>query len=84
MTYEQLRHLKPSGFKRCCGVYLETFKQMVKVLYPHFNRRVYLGGQRKLSVEAQLLLVLEEGARISPSISACHELETSASRQCVG
>lgn len=59
MTYEQLKHLKPGNFKRRCGVHPETFKQMVEVLHPHLNRRGKRGGQCKLSVEDQLLLVLE-------------------------
>jgi hypothetical protein len=59
MTYEQLKHLKPSAFKRRCGVQPETFKQMASVLRPHLDRRGKRGGQCKLSVEDQLLLVLE-------------------------
>lgn len=59
MTYEQLKHLKPSSFKRRCGVDHETFEQMVEWLRPHLDRRGKRGGQSKLSVEDQLLLVLE-------------------------
>ena len=59
MTYEQLKHLKPSSFKRRCGVHHETFEQMVEWLRPHLDRRGKRGGQSKLSVEDQLLLVLE-------------------------
>jgi hypothetical protein len=59
MTYEQLKHLKPSGFKRRCGVHPDTFAQMVSVLRPHLDRRGKRGGQAKLSVEDQLLVVLE-------------------------
>jgi Helix-turn-helix of DDE superfamily endonuclease len=59
MTYEQLKHLKPSGFKRRCGVHPDTFAQMVTVLRPHLDRRGKRGGQAKLSVEDQLLVVLE-------------------------
>lgn len=59
MTYEQLKHLKPSAFKRKCGVQSETFEQMVEVLRPHLDRTGKRGGQCKLSVEDQLLLVLE-------------------------
>lgn len=59
MTYDQLKHLKPSAFKRRCGVQPETFEQMVNVLRPHLDRRGKRGGQCKLSVENQLLLVLE-------------------------
>ena len=59
MTYEQLKHVKPGNFKRRCGVHPETFKQMVEVLHPDLNRRGKRSGQCKLSVEDQLLLVLE-------------------------
>ena len=59
MTYEQLKLLKPSDFKRKCGVQLETFKRMVEILSPHLDRTGKRGGQAKLSVEDQLLLVLE-------------------------
>lgn len=59
MTYKQLKHLKPSAFKRKCGVHPETFEQMVELLGPHLDRTGKRGGQCKLSVEDQLLLVLE-------------------------
>jgi Helix-turn-helix of DDE superfamily endonuclease len=59
MTYEQLKHLKPSAFKRRCGVQPDTFEQMADLLRPHLDRRGKRGGQCKLSVEDQLLVVLE-------------------------
>ncbi|MEP0981789.1 transposase family protein [Leptolyngbya sp. FACHB-17] len=59
MTYEQLKHLKPSAFKRRCSVSPETVTQMVEVLRPDLDRRRKRGGQAKLSVEDQLLVVLE-------------------------
>jgi hypothetical protein len=59
MTYEQLKSLKPSAFKRRCGVHRDTFAQMVEVLRPDLDRRGKRGGQAKLSVEDQLLIVLE-------------------------
>jgi len=59
MTYEQFKQLKLSDFKRRCGVQRETFEQMTDVLRPHLERRGKRGGQCKLSVEDQLLLVLE-------------------------
>jgi Helix-turn-helix of DDE superfamily endonuclease len=59
MTYHHLKHLKPSAFKRRCGVRPEIFAQMVEVLQPSLDRRGKRGGQCKLSVEDQLLLVLE-------------------------
>ena len=59
MTYEQLKHFKPAAFKRRSGVYPETFEQMVEVRSPQLDRRGKRGGQCKLSVEDQLLVVLE-------------------------
>ena len=59
MTYEQFKVLKPSAFKRRCGIQIETFEQMVELLRPHLDRRGRRGGQAKLTVEDQLLLVLE-------------------------
>ena len=59
MTYKQIKELKPEAFKRRCGVQMETFEQMVEILNPHLNRRGKRGGQCKLSVEDQLLVVLE-------------------------
>lgn len=59
MTYEQLSQLKPGAFKRRCGVQLETFEQMVAILRPDLDRTGKRGGQCKLSVEDQLLVVLE-------------------------
>jgi hypothetical protein len=59
MTYEQLSQLRPGAFKRRCGVHLETFEQMVEVLRPDLDRRGKRGGQCKLSVEDQLLVVFE-------------------------
>ena len=59
MTYEQFKDLKPSAFKRRCGVHTETFEQMTEVRRPNLDRKGKRGGQCKLSVEDQLLLVLE-------------------------
>lgn len=59
MTYEQFKRLKPSDFKRRCGVHRETFEQMTEILRPNLERQGKRGGQCKLSVENQLLLVLE-------------------------
>lgn len=59
MTYEQFKSLKPKVFKRRCGVQRDTFEQMVEILRPHLDRRGRRGGQPKLSVEDQLLLVLK-------------------------
>lgn len=32
MTYDQVKYLKPSQFKRLCGVKPETFERMVEVV----------------------------------------------------
>lgn len=76
MTYEQLKYLKPSAFKRRCGVQPESFEQMADVLRPDLDRGGKRGGQCKLSVEDQLLLVLEKGAGISDSVPHRHKLGT--------
>jgi Helix-turn-helix of DDE superfamily endonuclease len=59
VTYEQLKSLKPNAFKRRCGVHPAVFEQMVEGLRPQLDRSGKRGGQCKLSVEDQLLLVLE-------------------------
>lgn len=59
MTYERLKQLRPSEFKRYCGVHRETFDKMINVLHPHLHRQGKRGGQCKLSVEDQLLVALE-------------------------
>lgn len=59
MTYKQLNQLKPGDFKRRCGIHLQTCEQMVEVLRPEIDRTGKRGGQCKLSVEDQLLVVLE-------------------------
>ena len=59
MTYEQLKNLNHKEFKRLCGVHLETFTRMVRVLRPDLERTGKRGRQPKLSVEDQLLITLE-------------------------
>lgn len=58
MTYERLKQLKPSTFKRRCGVHRETFYQMTSILRPHLDRQGKRGGQCKLAVEDQMLVAL--------------------------
>lgn len=74
MTYEQLSQLKPGAFKRRCGVQRETFEQMVAILRPELDRTGKRGGQCKLCVEDQLLVVLEKGARIPDTVPHRHNL----------
>ena len=83
MTYKQLKFIKPSAFKRKCGVRIETFEQMIEVLRPYLDRTGKRGGQAKLSVEDQLLLVLEYWRVLPYAVSYCHKLGTLVNQQCV-
>lgn len=59
MNYEQAKKLKPGEFKRLCGVTLQTFKQMVKIVEKHFKVKKKTGRPSKLSLENQILMILE-------------------------
>ncbi len=58
MTYNGVKHLKPSEFKRLCGVQPRTFEAILSVL-----RQVELnklpGRPTKLNLEDQLLMTLK-------------------------
>jgi len=56
MTYEQVKTLKPTEFKRLCGVYPDTFKDMVTVLKAEKVWQKKTGRPSKLSTEDQLLI----------------------------
>ncbi len=58
MLYPQIQALPPTAFRRTCGVTRETFKAMVGVLRPQLDRQGKRGGQNRLSMEDQLLMVL--------------------------
>ncbi len=57
MTYEDVKNLKPSDFRRLCGVTKETFAAMGEVVHEH-KRVIKRGRKSNLSVENQLLLTL--------------------------
>jgi len=57
MTYEDVKNIKPSDFKRLCGVSKETFAAMREVVREH-KRQTRRGRKSNLSVENQLLLTL--------------------------
>ena len=59
MTYEQVKNLKPSDFKRLCGVQPETFAQMVEVVRKYDVNKRKTGRPGKLSREDQILITLE-------------------------
>ena len=58
MTYEQVKDLKPSQFKRLCGVRPETFEQMVRVVH-EARQELAIGRPSKLSLPDQVLMTLE-------------------------
>jgi Helix-turn-helix of DDE superfamily endonuclease len=58
MTYEQVKDLKPSQFKRLCGVRPETFEQMVRVVHAA-RQELGIGRPSKLSLPDQVLMTLE-------------------------
>lgn len=58
MQYSELDHLGDGELKRLCGVSRNTFGEMVGVLRHYLERTGRRGGQNKLDVEDQLLLVL--------------------------
>jgi Helix-turn-helix of DDE superfamily endonuclease len=58
MTYEQVKDLKPSQFKRLCGVQPETFEQMVRVVHEARTEQG-IGRPSKLSLPDQVLMTLE-------------------------
>ncbi len=59
MTYEKVKNLKPTEFKRLCGVYPETFQEMVKVVAAEKILQKKTGRPSKLSVEDQILMTLD-------------------------
>ncbi|WP_233271174.1 helix-turn-helix domain-containing protein [Microcystis aeruginosa] len=59
MTYEKVKNLNPEEFKRFCGVYPETFKDMVKALAAEKVLQKKSGRPSKLSLEDQILMTLE-------------------------
>lgn len=59
MTYLQVKNLKPEEFKRLCGIYPETFKQMTEVARSRSQAKLKTGRPGKLSLEDQLLMTLQ-------------------------
>ena len=59
MKYEQVKHLKPAEFKRFWGVTYETFEKMVEIVTLHEGQKKKTGRPGKVSLEDQVLMVLE-------------------------
>lgn len=59
MTYDQIKHLKPSEFKRLCGVRPETFERMVEIVNQrHQQLKPGTGRPSKLRTQDQVLMTL--------------------------
>jgi hypothetical protein len=58
MTYTDVKDLKPTDFKRFCGVKPHTFAAMVKALRQRERQKKKKGRDQDLSLEDQLLLSL--------------------------
>lgn len=59
MSYEKVKNLEHTEFKRLCGVTLGTFEQMVKVVAAEKVLAKKSGRPSKLSIEDQVLMTLE-------------------------
>ena len=59
MGYETVKNLKAEDFKRLCGVSLETFEHMVKLVENYEELKKKTGRPSKLSLENQVLMTLE-------------------------
>ena len=59
MTYADLKDLKPTAFKRFCGVKPHTFATMIKALQQREQQKKKPGRAADLSLEDQLLLSLQ-------------------------
>jgi hypothetical protein len=58
MNYEEVKKLDPTEFKRYCGVQIETFNEMVKVVKAEKMLQKKPGRPSKLSTEDQILVTL--------------------------
>ena len=59
MSYEQVKNLESTEFKRLCGVTPATFQEMVKVVAAEKVLAKKSGRPSKLSFEDQVLMTLE-------------------------
>jgi hypothetical protein len=59
MTYAEVKDLKPSAFKRFCGMKTHTFATMLKMLQQREQQKKKQGRTADLSLEDQLLLTLQ-------------------------
>ncbi len=59
MTYADVKDLKPTDFKRFCGVRPQTFAAMIKVLQQREQQKKKPGRAAELGLLDQLLLTLQ-------------------------
>jgi hypothetical protein len=59
VSYKQVKNLKPTEFKRLCGVTPDIFLEMVKVIAAEKVLAKKSGRPSKLSCEDQVLMTLE-------------------------
>ena len=90
MKYEYIKTLKESSFRQATGVLPSTFAEMVRVLKEEYERKhtkptQRSGRERKLSIEDNLLMMLEyyKEYRTFECIGASYGLTKSAVRKAV-
>lgn len=59
MSYAKISQLKPSEFRRYCGLKPETFESVMEDLREHLPRTGQRGGQPGFCAEDQFLIALE-------------------------
>ena len=59
MTYAEVKDLKPSDFKRCCGVKPQTCVAMLAILQQREQQKKKPGRATALALADQLLLTLQ-------------------------
>ena len=65
MRYEQAQDLPPQEFKRLFGVKRPTFEVMVEVMRQHNSLKKKDSGNPQLKLADQVLVALQQGARVS-------------------
>lgn len=76
MPYTDLQNLSAAEFKRLCGVSHETFQEMVEVLRPEARASRSAGRTKQVECGRSIIGDFRVLARISQSISYCHQLGT--------
>lgn len=86
MKYEYLKEKKEKDFRAITGVTKETFAKMVEILKEEYAKvHAKYGRERKLSIEDNLLMMLEyyKEYRTFECIGASYGLTKSATRKAI-